>query len=64
MPVLGCLFLILPLWGLVQPNQPAPFNLFPPIVLGWLVVGAIYAIIRRHQVPDLAQRVGSIVADE
>lgn len=63
-PVLGCLFLILPLWGLVQPNQPAPFNLFPPIVLGWLVVGAIYAIIRRHQVSDLAQRVGSIVADE
>lgn len=63
-PILGCCFLILPLWGLVQPNQPAPFNLFPWVVLAWLVMGAIYALIRRRQVPDLAHRVGSVIADE
>lgn len=63
-PILGCLFLILPLWGLVQPDQPAPFNLFPLMVLIWLVLGAVYALIRRRQVPDLAERIGSIVADE
>lgn len=63
-PILGCLFLILPLWGLVQPNQPAPFSYFPPIVFGWLVLGVAYALIRRRQVPDLADRVGSVIADE
>lgn len=63
-PILGCLFLILPLWGLIQPNQPAPFNYFPLIVLAWLVLGFIYGFIRLRQVPDLADRVGSIIADE
>lgn len=63
-PVLGTLALLLPLWGLIQPGQPAPFNLFPGIVLAVLVVGAIYAVIRRRQIPDLSKRVGSIIADE
>lgn len=63
-PLLGCAFLILPLWGLIQPNQPAPYNLFPLIILVWLILGLIYSLIRRRQVPDLGTRVGSIVADE
>ncbi|WP_158026906.1 APC family permease [Sulfobacillus thermosulfidooxidans] len=63
-PVLGTLALLLPLWGLIQPGQPAPFNLFPGIVLAVLVVGFIYAVIRQRQIPDLSKRVGSIIADE
>ncbi len=52
-PVMGCLFLILPLWGLIQPGQPAPFNLFPGIVLGVLILALVYGVIRQRQIPDL-----------
>lgn len=63
-PILGTLALLFPLWGLIQPGQPAPFNLFPGIVLAVLIIGAIYAVIRQRQIPDLVKRVGSIIADE
>ncbi len=63
-PILGTLLLILPLWGLIQPGQPAPFNLFPGIVLIVLVIAFIYALIRSKQVPDLSEKVGSVIADE
>jgi amino acid transporter len=32
-PVLGITFLVLPLWGLIEPGQPYPYNLFPWIIL-------------------------------
>lgn len=63
-PVGGTIALILPLWGLIEPGQPAPFNEFPWIVLGMLVLAFVYGLIRRRQIPDLADRVGSIIADE
>lgn len=63
-PILGVAFLILPLWGLIAPGQPSPYNLFPWIILGVLVVGVVYALVRNRQVPDLQARVGSFVADE
>jgi len=63
-PILGAAALILPLWGLVKPGQPYPFNIFPYIVLAFLVISLIFAIIRSRQMPDLGSRVGSIVADE
>ncbi|MCI2975697.1 MAG: APC family permease [Ferrimicrobium sp.] len=63
-PILGILALVLPLWGLVKPGQPYPFNIFPYMVLVFLVLAAIYAVIRVKQMPDLAKRVGSVVADE
>lgn len=63
-PILGVLTMILPFWGLVQPGQPAPFNIFPYIVLAYLVLSAIYSIILNRRHPDLRERVGSIIADE
>jgi amino acid transporter len=63
-PILGVLALVLPLWGLIQPGQPAPFDIFPGIVLAVLLVALIYALIRVRHVPDLDERVGSVIADE
>ncbi|AUW93097.1 MAG: APC family permease [Sulfobacillus thermotolerans] len=63
-PIAGTLALILPLWGLIEPGQPAPFNEFPWIVLGLLMVAWAYALWRLRHIPDLADRVGSIIADE
>jgi amino acid transporter len=63
LPILGVLAIGFPLWALVQPGQPAPFNLFPWIALGIIVIGLIYAIIISRIDPTLGDRVGSIVAD-
>jgi amino acid transporter len=63
LPILGVLAIGFPLWGLVQPNQPAPFNLFPWISLAVIVLSVIYAAILSQRDPTLGDRVGSIVAD-
>ncbi|GAC1624523.1 MAG: APC family permease [Ktedonobacteraceae bacterium] len=63
LPLLGVLAIGFPLWGLVQPGQPTPFNLFPWISLAIIVLGLLYAIILSRRDPTLGDRVGSIVAD-
>ncbi|QBD83557.1 APC family permease [Ktedonosporobacter rubrisoli] len=63
LPLLGVLAIGFPLWGLIQPNQPAPFNLFPWISLAIVIVALIYGIILTRRDPTLAERVGSIIAD-
>jgi amino acid transporter len=63
LPILGVLAIGFPLWGLVQPGQPAPFNLFPWISLAIIVLAVIYAVILSRRDPTLGDRVGSIVAD-
>ena len=44
--------------------QPQPFDWFPYAALGVLVVSVIYAGLLVRRDPGLAERVGSIVADE
>lgn len=63
LPILGILAIGFPLWGLVEPGQPVPFNYFPWIALGVIVVALIYAFILSRRDPSLGDRVGSIVAD-
>ncbi len=63
LPLLGVLAIGFPLWGLVQPGQPAPFNLFPWISLAIVVLAIIYAAILSRRNPGLGDRVGSIIAD-
>ena len=63
LPVIGALIMLVPLWGLIQPGQPWPFNIFPWIVLGTMVVSAIYGVVLAHLSPGLAARIGVYVAD-
>jgi Na+/H+ antiporter NhaC len=56
--------MLLPLWGLVQPGQPAPYNVFPYVVLVYLVIIAAYALVATRLNPEMGRRVGTIVADE
>lgn len=63
-PLLGTAFMLFPLWGLVQPGQPYPFNIYPYLALGLLVLSLIYGAILAKRDPDLVQRIGSYVADE
>jgi amino acid transporter len=63
-PLLGTALMLFPLWGLVQPGQPSPYNLFPYLTLGLLIISLIYGAILAKRNPDLVQRIGSYVADE
>ena len=64
MPVAGTLVMLFPLWGLIQPGQSWPFNVFPWIALGVLALSVIYGIVIARLSPSLAHRIGAYVADQ
>jgi amino acid transporter len=63
LPLLGAAALVYPLYSLLQPGQPAPFNYFPIITLGVVVVALVYSTVLRIIDPGVGDRLGSIVAD-
>jgi amino acid transporter len=63
-PIAGTLVMLFPLWGLVQPGQAWPFNVFPWIALGVLVLSIIYGVVIARLSPGLAHRIGAYVADQ
>ncbi|HEY2576707.1 MAG TPA: APC family permease [Streptosporangiaceae bacterium] len=64
LPVLGMVAIAVPIYYLSKPPQPQPYDWFPFAALGVLVVSVIYATVLVRRDPGLADRVGSIVADE
>lgn len=63
-PVLGTVLMLFPLWGLVQPGQPYPYNIYPWVAVGVLVLSIIYGLVLARRDPELVQKIGSYVADE
>jgi amino acid transporter len=63
-PILGTILMLFPLWGLIQPGQPYPYNIYPWAALGVLVLSIIYGLSLAKRDPDLVQKIGSYVADE
>lgn len=45
-PLLGAAIWLVPLWGSVKPGQSYPFNLYPYIAIGLIVVYAAYGYLR------------------
>ncbi len=64
LPVLGALTILVPLYYLAKPGQPAPYSWFPWAALAIIVVALLYSVVLVRRDPSLADRVGSIVADE
>lgn len=64
LPIAGTLVMLFPLWGLIQPGQSWPFNIFPWIALGALALFVIYGIVIARFSPGLAGRIGAYVADQ
>jgi amino acid transporter len=64
LPVLGMIAIGVPVYYLVKPGQEQPFNWFPYAALGIVIVSAVYAWFLNSRDPGLADRVGSIIADE
>lgn len=63
LPLLGVAAIAFPLYELIKPGQPAPFNVFPWISAAIIVVAIGYALVLNTRDRTLADRVGSIVAD-
>jgi amino acid transporter len=63
-PALAVLGTAVPLWGLIQPGQPSPYNYFPALAGIGLVIAIIYGVILARRNPNLVQSIGSYVADE
>ncbi|MER6248951.1 APC family permease [Streptomyces griseorubiginosus] len=63
LPALGTVAILVPLYYLAKPGQPAPYNWFPYAALAALLAAVGYAALLVRRDPSLAERVGSIVAD-
>jgi hypothetical protein len=61
--VLGAAAIGYPLYELIKPGQPAPFNSYVWIALGVLVAALLWGAFVYRRDPALGERVGSIVAD-
>jgi amino acid transporter len=64
LPVLGMIVIAVPVYYLCKPPQPQPYDWFPYAGLIILVLSVAYAYLLNRRDPGLADRVGSIVADE
>jgi amino acid transporter len=64
LPALGIAAIAFPYYELVKPGQPSPYNLFPYVTIVFVVVALVHALLLRRRDPRLAEKVGSLVADE
>jgi amino acid transporter len=64
LPGIGMVAIAIPVYYLCKPPQPQPYDWFPLLALGLLIVFIAYAVWLTRRDPGLGDRVGSIVADE
>lgn len=63
LPVLGVIALLVPLYYLCKPGQPAPYDWFPYAALAVVVVAVVSGFLLTRRDPTLGDRVGAILAD-
>ena len=64
LPALGAVCIVVPLYYLAKPGQPVPYNWFPYVALVAVVIAVVVAYALNRRDPELAGRVGTMVADE
>jgi len=64
LPIVGVLWILVPLYYLAKPGQAAPYSWYPYMALAVLILAIIYASVLVRRDPGIGDRVGSIVADE
>lgn len=63
LPIVGILWILVPLYYLAEPGQPTPYNWYPYMALGAVVLAVAYAAYLVRRDPGIGERVGSIIAD-
>lgn len=61
LPAIGSLLLLFPLYALLQPGSPFPYNIFPYISMGIVAIGAVYGVFMTRRGKEM--RPGSVLAD-
>jgi VIT1/CCC1 family predicted Fe2+/Mn2+ transporter len=64
LPLVGAALIAVPLYYLSKPGQAAPYSWYPFAALAILILSIGYAVFLTRRDPGIAERVGSIVADE
>ncbi|HTT58628.1 MAG TPA: APC family permease, partial [Acidimicrobiales bacterium] len=64
LPIIGALWILVPLYYLAKPGQPTPYNWYPYMALAAIALAIVYATYVVARDPAVGERVGSIVADE
>ena len=64
LPIVGTAAIIYPLYQLVKPGQPSPYDWFPFVAVVLIVVALIYSLIINARDKTLGDKVGALVADE
>src|SRR5580692_5698233 len=64
LPAAGTFVMLFPLWGLIQPGQPWPYNVFPWATLGVFALSVVYGLVIARRSPGLGGRIGAYVADQ
>ena len=63
LPTIGAASILVPLYYLAKPGQPAPLDWYPYIALGCLALSIGYASFLVRRDPTIGDRVGEIIAD-
>ncbi|MCW2938484.1 MAG: amino acid permease-associated region [Actinomycetia bacterium] len=64
LPAVGAIVIIVPLYYLAKSGQAAPYSWYPWASLALVAVSAIYAMVLVRRDPGVADRIGSILADD
>jgi amino acid transporter len=64
LPIVGTAAIIFPLYQLVKPGQPSPYNWFPFVAAVLIVVALVYSLTINARDKTLGDKVGALVADE
>jgi amino acid transporter len=63
LPILGCLLMLIPIYGSVWPIPAAPYNYFPYILIVYIGVGILIAAYLARTRPDTLRRAGAMLAE-
>jgi len=63
LPILGCLLMLIPIYGSVWPIPAAPYNYFPYLLVAYIVVGTLIASYLARTRPWTLRRAGAVLAD-
>ena len=63
-PLVGAALIAFPIYELVKPGQAYPYDWFPYIALAVIAIAVVYALALNARDKTLADRVGSLVADD
>jgi len=64
LPIVASLLMLLPVYGIIWPVPAYPDNLVPYIMVGWIIVGAIYLAFIVRSRPEVMDAMGRVMGEK